>query len=375
MQLYKLPSAIAIASIFMSCNGQNNSAQNPVQKDSIKAIEKTYTMNINAIKKQMDLQSHMEASDDGKSSIYNYSQQDLDVALPVIAVGLKDKGYKEPDEADFNNKLKKIFGNTFNAENCKTKIRDKSITIFVGKKAGDYEEFDYTVDNIFISKEFRFITRVPLVGDFVQLVDSNHYRINLSSSLVSINKFLLNDSKADLATLLQKDTLFLKTLVKSFGYTKDSKLNDLAMNDYLRMDDNHIPTVGEIIFVKPCKGKLEIKEELLSWIAEHTTANDNRILEGLDWYASSLYDNSSGVAFVNNPFQIFSLDEKRKIVAYIANTYLPLYHSLVPKNAGIWPAGTILENLFVKDDGLKDYLIKNNYFSLPELRKEIEPAK
>ena len=144
------------------------------------------------------------------------------------------------------------------------------------------------------------------------------------------------------------------------------------MNDYMNMDNNHIVTVGEIIFVKNGEGILEIKEELLKWIADHTHANDNRMLDGLENYAYALFSNSNKDIFTHDPYHVFSVNEKRKIVAYIANTYIPLYYGLGPANLAIWPAATILENRLVEDEGLADYLKKNNYFSLPALKHEME---
>jgi hypothetical protein len=212
-----------------------------------------------------------------------------------------------------------------------------------------------------------------LLGDFIEFTDSNHYIIDLHPKLISLNKYLLNNSKADLAYLLSEDSLFLKTLVTSFGYTKEPAINDLAMNDYMNMDENHIIAIGEIIFVKNSEGTLEIKEELLKWIADHTRVNDNRALEALDCYAYALFNNSNSDVFTRDPYRLFSANEKRKIVAYIANTYLPLYYKLGPANPAIWPAATILENQLVEDEGLADYLKKNNYFSLPVLKHEMEP--
>ncbi|HEY9257724.1 hypothetical protein, partial [Chitinophaga sp.] len=234
------------------------------------------------------------------------------------------------------------------------------------------EEFDYTNDNIFISKEYKFITYVPLLGDFVNFTDSNHYTIEINPPLIARNKYLFNNSQPDLAYLLHEDTFFLKTLVKSFGYTKEPKINDLVMNDYLNMEDNQIATVGEIIFVKNAKGVLEIKEELLKWISDHTQVNDNRMAEALSTYVDALYENVNNEKYTHNPFTYFSLNEKRKISAYAAITYDPLYNKFTQKNARIWPATGILEYLLVHDTGLADYLKQQHYFSLPALKNAVE---
>jgi len=332
---------------------------------------KTYTMNSAELKTQLDLQDHLEADEDGVEQIYKYSEKDMLIAIPLIAQGLKDSNYELIDQPSFEEKLKTIFGDIFQNENKKVRLREKFSTIFVDKKT---DEFDYTNDNLFVSKEHKFITRVPLLGDFIEFTDSTHYKIDLHKKTISLNKYLFNNSKPDLAYLLAEDSLFLKTLVKSFGYTREPKINSLVMNDYLNLDDNHMPTVGEIIFVKNGAGVLEIKQELLQWITNHTTVNDNALALALGQYAYALYSNGDNEMYTNNPFKIFSLEEKRKIAAYIANTYEPLYYNLTPKNSRIWPNSTVLENLLVEDEGLAAYLKDHKYFLLPALKQQLEPA-
>lgn len=365
---------VAMVLACVGCHPQESNTKQAAQTDSVKPIENVYTMNAALLKKHKELQMRLEASEDGSYPIYKYTETDVNVALPAIAEGLKAQHFVQLSDDAFKAKIRSIFGDVFDPGSCDTKKHEQFITLFDGKKKED-EEYWYTVDNIFISTGYHFITHVPLVGDFIEFTDSTHYKIQLLPTMVSRNKYLLNDSKADLAILLANDSVFLKRLVKQYGYTKEPRINDLAMNDYARMDDNHIGTVGEAIFVKDCKGKMSIREDLLTWIKDHTTAEDHRLLDGLNWYASALYDNSGSTEFTGQkPFELWSLEEKRKIVAYVANIYVPLFHALVPKNPATWPAGTILENLFLEDKGLRDYLIQQQYFGLPELRKEIEPS-
>lgn len=261
----------------------------------------------------------------------------------------------------------------YNQREHTIRLHNKFNTI-VAKEDERVDEYDYTVDNIFISKDFKFISWVPLLGDFIELTNSNSYKIDLHPKLIARNKYLFNNSQPDLAYLLAEDSLFLKTLVRSFGYTREPKINSMVMNDYLNLDDNHMPVVGEIIFVKNGAGVLEIKQELLQWITDHTTVDDNALALALGQYAYALYSNGDNEMYTNNPFKIFSLEEKRKIAAYIANTYEPLYYSLTPKNSRIWPNATVLENLLVEDEGLAAYLKEHKYFLLPALKQQLEPA-
>jgi len=47
-------------------------------------------------------------------------------------------------------------------------------------------------------------------------------------------------------------------LVKNFRFTEEPKFNDLVMKDYLKMNQTS-SDIGDIIFVKNCKGELEIR--------------------------------------------------------------------------------------------------------------------
>lgn len=366
---------IAIMAYTTGCQMQSKgvSTSSLPMEDSIQSQGKIYDMNTEEIKKHMLLQSHIEASEDNEYQIYNYTVHDVEIALPIIAEGLKEKGFIKLEQAAFDERIKIIFGDIFKKSNSRVKLRDKFNTVLVDSMGANEDEFDYTIDNVFISREYRFITYVPLIGDFVTFTDSNHYKIEINPPLIARNKYLFNNSRSDLAYLLAEDTLFLKTLVISFGYTKEEKINTLVMNDYLDLDDDNMPTVGEIIFVKNAAGELEIKQELLQWIIDHTRADDIALLQALSYYAYALYDNSGNNIYTHNPFKIFSLDEKRKIAAYIANIYEPLRNQLMPLDAGKWPVSSVLENLLMEDKGLAHFLKEHHYFSLPALKQEMEP--
>lgn len=352
---------------------QEKKEQSIEKNDKIIRQEKKYTMNIEVIKQHMEWQTHIEATEDGIPASYNYTEKDVNIALPLIAQGLKDNGFKQLKDSSFTQALTNIFGKIFAHKTDRVRFHDKYYTI-IEEGQEKVDEYDYTIENIFVSTEYKFISWVPFLGDFIELDTANrNYKIDLHPRLIARNKYLFNNSRSDLAYLLAEDTLFLKTLVQSFGYTKEDKINTLVMNDYLDLDNDHMPTVGEIIFVKNAAGTLEIKQELLQWIIDHTRADDHALLQALSYYAYALYDNSSNDIYTHNPFKVFSLDEKRKIAAYIANIYEPLRHQLMPLDAGKWPASSVLENLLIEDRGLADFLKEHHYFLLPALKQELEP--
>lgn len=333
--------------------------------DTIKPVEKLYDMNVAAIKKHMELQKHLE----DENNRTNYTDADVEIAIPLLAEALKEKKFVQPSNEAFQQKMRTLFGDqVLQANYCGVKQHDKFYTLLV-KEHGD--EFDYTEDNIMVSKENNFLFSMPFLGDFVTFTDSTHYKINLSPVQVARNRYLLNDSKADLAYLLAEDTLFIKSLVLRFGYTADQKLNDVAMNDIGRSNDEDIANVCEYIFVKDCKGQLQIREGLLQWITDHSDANENRMALAIYDYATSLYTNDAARSLKNNPNTYWDKEQKRKIAAYIINTWMPLNEKYAAANPGKWSVANLIENLQVYDQGLEEYIAKNNYFSKEYLKKEI----
>ncbi|MBO9729201.1 MAG: hypothetical protein J7623_11245 [Chitinophaga sp.] len=357
--------------VLTSCYPKNKKYSTVIEKKNAPAPEIVYSMNIDTIKAHIELQLHIEATEDGHPPTYIYTDRDVDIAFPIISQGLKDNGFMELDDSSFRNKVVSIFGDIFQYKNPAIKLHTNFITVLDTTEKSIEDEFDYTVENIFISPKHKCLTWVPLLGDFVEFTDSNHYKIDLHPNIIARNKYLFNNNQPALAQLLHEDTFFLKMLVKSFGYTKEPKINDLVMKDYLDLDDDRRGSVGEIIFVKNAAGVLEIKEELLQWITDHTSINDNKMADALSSYALALYDKSYNTFLKVNAYY-FSRDEKRKIAAYIANTYDPLYRRFVVQNPRIWPADGVLNGFLIDDTGMAEYFKQHDYFSLPALKMEME---
>lgn len=349
-------------------SGTNNGADSTVNDssaDTIKPEEKLHDMNVAAIKKHMELQKHLE----DETNRTSYTGADVTIAIPLLAEALKENRFVKPADDIFRQKIQNIFGkNALQPDYCGTKQHDKFVTL-LAKENG--EEYDYTEDNVMISKEYNFIFSVPFLGDFITFTDSTHYKLKLSPIQVARNRYLLNDNKADLAYLLAEDTLFIKSLVLHFGYTADQKLNDVAMNDISRWDNDEIARVCEYIFVKDCKGELQIREGLLQWISAHSDANENRMALAIYDYATSLYTNDASRKLHNNPNTYYNKEQKRKIAAYIINTWMPLNEKYAAANPAKWSVASLIENLDGYDPGLQEFIVKNNYFSLSYLQKEI----
>lgn len=345
---------IIITIVLGSIGCQPASTQNK-QEAKTPAQEKELIITNPELKKQADLQARLE--DEGGGN-YHYQEIDMNVALPVIAEILKAKGYVVPAKDVFDKKLHEIFAENYLPGNsCRVKDYGKFTMLWEGPVVEKDYEFPIMTDDMSASKEYQFITHVPMISGLGTFTDNDHFKVNLENgqTLVSLNKYLFNDSQADLDTLIQKNDAFLPALVRSYGYTKDPKLNDLVMKEYLTGDDDHVASVAGIIFRRDCKKQLIIREGLLTWVKEHTTKDEHRMVDALYNFVFRLYENNND----------YTLDEKRKIAAYVDNIFIPLHDKYGGPG---WATTEVLFNLEARDHDIIDYVKKQNFFNLPEVK-------
>jgi len=324
-------------------------------------------------------------------SFSNYSEKDLNSLIEIEDSILQSNGYKNPDNNQFAAKVEQIFGR---------KIDYNSTTNFLKLDTSDKcdKELNFVPlssehQNLYISKKNKFLSYfypIPLIIDYQkqypELKNIEDRPIDIETNdgpntikrwkdipnlkeqqkkntqtLVARNMYLFNDNKTYTTWLITQDPIFVKLLVKQYGYTKEPKFNDLAMNDYLEKYQTS-PDIGDIIFVKNCNGALEIRTELLTYIKNHTKADENRLLTGLENFGYALENNNT-----------FTKDEKYKILAYIGNTVDPFYLNFAGITSGnaSWNAESVLYNSSVKDKNIIAIFKKNNYYGLPDLKESL----
>ncbi|TWV91507.1 hypothetical protein [Chitinophaga pinensis] len=76
-----------------------------------------------------------------------------------------------------------------------------------------------------------------------------------------------------------------------------------------------------------------------------------------------MYTNDANRTLKNNPNTYWDKEQKRKIAAYIINTWMPLNEKYAAANPAKWSVANLIDNLKVYDQGLEEYIAKNNYFS------------
>lgn len=340
-------------------------------------------LNIELIKKHMKLQEKIELSENDTNVSHQYKLTDTDIELggEVILQGLKNNGYQIPNDELFSKQIKEVFETQEDCSCSSIKQHQNFITYFVNSSQEsniDQTEFDYTYNHIFVYPKFKILSDLPLLNDFAE-INGTQLKINLDQYIIARNKFLFNNSKGDLAWLLFNDKDFLKNLLVVFGYDKEEKINEFVLKDLYKEYSEEIPfsniaKLGKIFFVKDCKGKLKIREDLLKYVSDHTTKDDDRYIYALSSYLNYLFKEDEQKIFNEDLRQKFTLEEKAKIVAYVANVETPAFYKYKPMNSdSAWHnAGTSLYNITGAHPEILEIIKKNNYYRLQPLKEVIE---
>lgn len=376
----------AVLLILSGCDGQ-------AKKDNLKNNESKNTemaeksIDIETIKIFIEKQKNVETEENEPEQPYSLSKNDFDISRDIVAKGLKNSGYQFISEEEFSKKLYDIFKITKNSNCAMISSANDQITLFGNAMDGSKNtrtknQYDLYSDtqNLFIVPNEKFLTQTFLVKDLVK-INGNSFNINLPQSIIARNKYLFNDSKADLIWLLLNDKEFIKRLVTDFGYDKEEKINQFVLEDLYKQyaDPNHNITekMGELFFTKNCEGKLQIQQGLLNYVSQHTTKDDDRLIYALGNYLDYLFKEDKDDIFTESPSKKFTMEEKAKIVAFVANIESPAFYKFKPMNSSTaWHnAGTSLYNITAAHPEILKIIEKNNYYGLNPLKEIIESVQ
>lgn len=369
--------------ILVSCSGDPKK-DIPENNDSVNTEMAEKSMDIETIKSFVEKQKNVETEENEPEQPYSLSKKDFDISKDLVATGLKNSGYRFISEEEFSKKLFDIFKITKNSNCDMVSSIDHQIILFGNAMDGSkntriQNQYDLYGDtqNFFIVPDEKFLTQTFLVKDLVK-INGNTFAINLPQFIIARNKYLFNDSKTDLTWLLFNDKEFLKRLVTDFGYDKEEKINQMVLEDFYKKyaDPNHNITekLGELFFTKNCEGKLQIQQGLLDFVSRHTTKDDDRFIYALGNYVDYLFKEDRDDVFTESPSKKFTLDEKAKIVAFVANIESPAFYKFKPMNSSTaWHnAGTALYNITAAHPEILKIIEKNNYYGLSALKEVIE---
>ncbi|MGN7988887.1 hypothetical protein ACTJKC_16170 [Pedobacter sp. 22226] len=267
-----------------------NSCKNkPTQNDSIlkEEIQKQdmpLTI-IEEIKQHLEYQKRSSNENEDIENPYERNSRDLELASIVIFEGLKNNGFKAVSDEVFNEKIKEIFG-IENLKNLHYKIHvtDSYITLF-GQQKEDYNfliknEFEGFADteNYYLLRKEHLFMEPHSLRYIIKINKDNSYKIIIEPYLIHRNKYLFNNDKASLAWLLNNDKSFLGTLLENFGYDKEPKINKMMLDSTYNRNPQRGELIANLIFIKDSYNKFQMREGLLKYIEDNTSAKDNRYI-------------------------------------------------------------------------------------------------
>ena len=363
--------SILLLSIFIinSCNGQEKkqNKEKNTTKTQNNMIEKE--LDINIIKNLLENQKNVETEENEPEEPYNLSKKDFEIAEKIIVKGLKNSGYKFPNQEEFNKKVNEIFRIDKIKDCPRIDIENNEITIYGkamdGQKStlrdNKFEPYSIS-ENLFILPSEKIIMQMFLLKDLIIIKEGN-YIINIPHFIIARNKYLFNNSQGDFVWLQFNDEYFLESLVKTFGYTSDKKLLDwyIKRND-IQKYKNSIEEYLKVFYIKTCDNQFIIHKETFDLMDSNPEKYSKEIQEVLD-----------AIRLGEIQLENLNFTEKAKIVAYLL--YFGEKHKEKTQMYFKF-MGMFYEHS--SEDEKKKYDVefkKNNYYNLPNFQKLWEEAK
>ena len=359
-----------------------------IQSIDTLTLKKSDTMlNIEEIKKHIELQKRLETAELEFDDPYEYTEKDLELALKVIHIGLLNNGFKDITDNDFKLKMQKIFNyerkysdkcaynwyylndNNYNyiLYGLSYKL-DNEILTAERLKFGSYIE----IGNYFFSKDYHFVTIIPYLKDLIQINPDNSYKIKLPQEIISRNKYLFTDDKSQFPWLVTQDEFFMRSLVTDFGYTEDKKLLKWVIENthlpffYTYAKKNDLEELGKLLWTKDCNGEIRVHQNTLDILKEMSTPDKNLYIMYVAEYLSN-YLVSSAIKE-----EKLTIEQKAKIAAHL------LYWGEQYKYDKHYDYNQMFMGHFwhIIDNGnYEKEFKKNNYYGLPKFKEWYEAAK
>jgi len=254
-------------------------------------------------------------------SFDDYSEKDLQVLVDFEKQILINNGYKKLKDKDFKLKINEIFGLQLDySSDAKYVIADISGEC---KEELVFEPFTSEKTYIYVSKENNFITfflPLPNIVDYLRLYpdlaeyesvpitkETDQGKINILQwkdiqslaeqrpinlqTLISRNKYLFNERRADFAWLKFNDKPFLESLVKTFGYVKDQELLKFVLEN----NNKSIEGFGKILWNEKCDGKVVFNTETVKLIQESSLEKQQHYVDEIAGYLAYEIQNNAAV--------------------------------------------------------------------------------
>ncbi|MBP2615891.1 hypothetical protein [Chryseobacterium jejuense] len=355
---------ILIIFILISCSGKNKKEQEEVVKPTNTVIKRD--ISTNQVKDILDKQAYLENEE--TEDKYTLSEIDLNVLSDLIIKDLKNKGYKEPSNENFTKKINSIFGLNINC-NQHGKINTRYLVYHGNLLDGSQStlednlfESSAETGNIFFDQKNKLFTPFILLKNIVT-INGQNYSTHIPQNIIAQNKYLFNDSKADLAWLKFNDKAFLETLVRDFGYVKDKDLLEwYVKGNRIEKYSDDKETYLKVFYTKNCDKSFNIHSDTFSYMDSDPEKYSKEIVSVLEDIRTDR------IKLENLDFH-----EKSKLIAYLL--YFGEKHK---EKTGLTFAFMGTFHKHSSEDLQKKYedeFKKQKYYGLPSFEKYWNDAK
>lgn len=339
------------------------------------------------------------------------SRVDVESLNELISQALQQAGVKKPTVEVFNAALKRIFlldVQHYNERKRAWRQFDNIILTpaylynnLIPKEVTDNPyEVNYSEQyNYYFDTQNRFSIETAILPNFFMYVKDentylttvdqiynkkkNEFYIGIYKSTVAFNKYIFYHDYSSYSWFLHHDPQLLSNLVLMFSYQQENLLNGWLLNEKRKQvrlkeeegNQHAIEKVTGVFAFKNYREELEIREKLMQYIEEVTTAEDNDLLLLLDDYATEIvsFDNSSSKQLRKG----FTQEELYKIFAYAAyysyKGFVKYYKGLgrFSSTRENWPNFCALTTVGQNAD-VQEALKKNMYYDIPGLKEAVE---
>lgn len=227
----------------------------------------------------------------------------------------------------------------------------------------DYPNASKTEDKPIIVKNEIEETDVK-VKQWKDVEDLSQQRVKNLEKITARNKYLFNDDKPSFVWLRFNDEIFLRSLVKVFGYTEDKELLKFVVEKE-KYDGKDSEEFSKILWYKNCDGKLVFHKQTLEIMAEDKAKKQA--------YFDVL--NSEYIRYLINDEikKDLSFSEKAEIIANIL-TFIQTHSQNYDTYSNMGGFAEWNDNSNNNEAYSKEFK-KHNYYNLPSFEKQWKQAK
>ncbi len=209
-----------------------------------------------------------------------------------------------------------------------------------------YKEIENKLDKKFKDEEGNQCS-IELWKDLPNLDELRQKNIQ---KLISRNKYLFNNNKADFVWLCNNDIDFLETLVKIFGYLNDKDLLKFVLKKNLdRVNFN------KLIWNKDCSGKIHFHHEIIEIIENEAKPDQAKYFEAINEYLIYLLNSKDS-----------TFEEKAEIGGKLA-----YYSSKINQDSNLYFS---FFPVFASEEFQKEFE-KRNYYNMKDFKEIYEETK